>query len=96
VLSLDKAVGIDDLKDFIDSDVADKMPDYYKYVAKFISKIANDPNCMSDDDFEELMDEGFSREEICEIIAVVDLASMFNVYTSSLKLDLDPEYEAII
>ncbi len=51
---------------------------------------------MSDDDFEELMDAGFSKEEICEIIAVIDLATMFNVFTSSLQLDLDPQYRAIL
>jgi alkylhydroperoxidase family enzyme len=55
-----------------------------------------DANCVTDEDFEELMDDGFTKEEICEIIAVIDLASMFNVYTSALKLDLDPEYRAIL
>ena len=32
----------------------------------------------------------------CEIIAVIDMATMFNVYTSTLRLDLDPQYEAIL
>jgi hypothetical protein len=46
-------------------------------------KVVADANGLTDEDFETLMDDGFSKEEICEIIAVIDLATMFNVYTSS-------------
>lgn len=72
------------------------LPVYYKSVSRFVDKAAREPNCMTDEDFEQLMDEGFTQEEIIEIIAVIDLASMFNVYTSTLGLDLDPQYEAIL
>ncbi len=65
-------------------------------VVAFAEKVGVDPNYVLDDDFEALMDEGFTREEICEIIAVIDMATMFNVYTSTLRLDLDPQYEAIL
>ncbi len=96
VLSLDKALCFEDLQSFLKSDKGSKLPVYYEKVAQFVSKTAINPNCLSDEDFEELMDEGFTKEEICEIVAVIDLASMFNVYTSSLRIDLDPEYRAII
>ncbi len=96
VLNLDKSLEFGDLKSFVNSETASNLPTYYKHVSKFVSTLVADPNGLSDDDFEELMDEGFSQEEICEIIAVIDLASMFNIYTSSLKMDLDPEYCAIL
>jgi alkylhydroperoxidase family enzyme len=51
---------------------------------------------VGDEDFEALLNEGFSHEEIGEIIAVIDMATMFNVYTSALRLDLDPQYRAIL
>ena len=47
-------------------------------------------------EFDEVMNEGFSLEEIGEIVAVIDMATMFNVYTSALRLDLDPQYRAVL
>jgi alkylhydroperoxidase family enzyme len=96
VLSLDKTVAFDDLKGFFGSDAASNLPVYYRTVVDFALKVVANANGVADDDFEILMDEGFSKEEICEIIAVVDLATMFNVYTSALRLDLDPDYRAIL
>jgi uncharacterized peroxidase-related enzyme len=96
VLNLDKTVGFDDLQSYLKSDSASELPAYYQSVVKFATKVVENPNCMDDEDFNELMDEGFSKEEICEIIAVIDMATMFNVYTSSLRLDLDPEYRAVL
>lgn len=96
VLGLDKAMQFEDLRDFVKVGTDCKLPSYYEPVVEFAAKVVADPNGVEDEDFEALMDEGFSREEICEIIAVVDLASMFNVYTSALKLDLDPSYRAIL
>ncbi len=96
VLSLDKTLAFDDLRDLVSASDGFKLPAYYRAVVAFAGKVADDPNCLDDADFEALMDEGFSREEICEIIAVIDMATMFNVYTSSLRLDLDPNYRAIL
>lgn len=96
VLSLDKTLTVDDLKGFFGSDATVNLPTYYRTVVNFATKVVADANCVTDEDFELLTDDGFSKEEICEIIAVIDLATMFNIYTSSLKLDLDPEYCAIL
>jgi uncharacterized peroxidase-related enzyme len=96
VLSLDKALKLTDLKSFLRSDIGIQFPVYYQAVVKFADKVAENPNELTDSDFETLLNEGFSQEEICEIISVIDLATMFNVYTSSLQLDLDPDYEAIL
>ena len=96
VLNLDKALSFEDLQSAIKSNSDFQMPAYYQSVVEFASKVAANANCIEDEDFEELMDEGFSKEEICEIVAVIDLATMFNVYTSTLRLDLDPNYRAIL
>ena len=96
VLSLDKAISFQDLQAFLEPGSGYSLPAYYEHVIKFAMKVVQDANGLTDEDFENLMAEGFAREEICEIIAVIDLATMFNIYTSALKLDLDPEYCAII
>lgn len=96
VLNLDKNLQFEDLETFLKSETGANLPDYYRAVGEFVIKVVTDSNCLTDEDFENLMEEGFTKEEICEIIAVVDLASMFNVYTSALRLDLDPEYRAIL
>lgn len=96
VLGLDKALAFEDLQTFLSSDTGVDLPVYYRSVGEFVLKVVTDPNGLRDEDYTKLMDEGFTREEICEIISVIDLASMFNVYTSSLNLDLDDEYRAII
>lgn len=96
VLSLDQALRFEDLSSFVKAGGASMLPAYYEQVVAFATKVVADPNAVNDEDFEALMDEGFTREEICEIIAVIDLASMFNVYTSALRLDLDPNYRAIL
>jgi uncharacterized peroxidase-related enzyme len=96
VLSLDKTLQFCDLQDFLKSDAGRSLPPYYQSVVDFATKVVADANAVGDDDFVLLMNDGFSREEICEIIAVIDMATMFNVYTSSLRIDLDPEYQAIL
>lgn len=96
VLSLDKTLAFEDLQSAIKPNAAKDLPAYYQTVVNFASKVVEDANGLTDEDFEELMDEGFSKEEIYEIIAVIDMATMFNVYTSALRLDLDPQYRAIL
>jgi len=96
VLSLDRCLSFDDLSTYLESGAAKSLPAYYRSVVNFASKVATNANSLNDTDFEALLDEGFSKEEICEIIAVIDMATMFNVYTSALKLDLDPQYRAIL
>lgn len=96
VLHLDKALSFEDLRSAVTTDGAFRMPPYYRQVVHFAGKVAESANSVEDADFEALMDEGFSREEICEIVAVIDMATMFNVYTSSLRIDLDPDYRAIL
>jgi len=96
VLKLDETLEFKNLQSVINRDPDFQVPESYRAVVDFASIIACDPNAVEDKDFEALMDEGFSLEEIIEIISVIDLASMFNVYTSALKLHLDPNYKAVL
>jgi uncharacterized peroxidase-related enzyme len=96
VLKLDKTLSFENLQAFLKNDPSFPIPASYKAVVRFASTVACDPNSVTDEDFQDLTEEGFSSEEICEIIAVIDLASMFNVYTSALQLHLDPNYRAIL
>jgi uncharacterized peroxidase-related enzyme len=96
VLSLDKNVAFGDLQAYLASGHGAQLPTYYHHVVKFAGKVVADPNALQDADFEALMDEGFSLEEIGEVIAVIDMATMFNIYTSAMRLDLDPHYQAIL
>jgi alkylhydroperoxidase family enzyme len=96
VLNLDKAIQYGDLQSFLQSKAGSLLPAYYHGVIKFARKVVSDPNGITDEDLGELMDEGFSREEVTEIIGVIDMATMFNLYTSVTQLDLDPQYRAIL
>ncbi len=96
ILKLDKTLTIEDLKEFLKGEKDLPFPKSYKSVLNFAVKVVKDPNNVDDKDFEELIDEGFTKEEICEIIAIVDMSTMFNIYTSALKLHLDPHYQAIL
>lgn len=96
LLSLDNTLSFEDLQAFLTKREGFQLPAYYLSVVQFVIKVVEGANCITDEDFQELMDDGFNIHEIGEIIAVVDMATMFNVYTSSLQLDLDPEYRAIL
>ena len=96
VLNLDKTLTFENLESAINPDTVPQLPTYYQTVIDFALKVVHDPNSLRDEDFMELMENGFSQEEIYEIISLVDMATMFNIYTSSLRLDLDPEYRAIL
>jgi uncharacterized peroxidase-related enzyme len=96
VLELDTAISLDDLQVFLKSNSSSQFPSYYRSVVTFTDKVITNPNQLNDADFDEIMDDGFNRDEISEIIGVIDLAAMFNVYTSAMSLELDPEYHAII
>ena len=96
VLHLDQTLAFADLAQFLASDTVMGLPAYYRNVVEFAQKVVADPNALADADFQSLMAEGFSLDEIGEIVAVVDMATMFNIYTSAMQLDLDPDYRAIL
>jgi Uncharacterized conserved protein len=96
VLHLDKTISFQNLQSMVKSDPNYQMPEYYRCIIEFVSKVAENALSVEDADFEKLMDEGFTSEEIFEVISVIDLATMFNVFTNTLRMDLDPNYRAIL
>lgn len=96
LLNLDMNLRFDDLDAYLRGESGLTFPPYYRLAVDFAMKIQKDSNALKDEDFELLMNEGFGKEEIYEIIALVDMAMMFNTYTNALQLDLDPHYRAIL
>ncbi len=96
VLQLDKSLSYADL--LILTESADKLqltPAYRQAIA-FATKVAQDARSATDEDFEALRQAGFTLTEIMELLAVIDLAVMFNTYTSGARLPIDPEYMASV
>lgn len=72
------------------------LPPAFRAALNFAIAVARNPNTVPDSAFEELQQADFSADEIRELLSVVDLAMMFNSYTSALRLPLDPEYRAVL
>lgn len=96
VLRLDETMSHDMLRAFVEGRFEVDLPPIYRAAVVFAAKVVADPNAIEDSDFEPLRTEGFSATEICEILAVIDMTAMFNIYTSTLQLDLDPSYRAVL
>lgn len=65
------------------------IPSSYKKAIKIVTDAALSPASVSDTDFDELRDEGYSDEEIQELFAHADLVNMLNTVAdiSGIKLD---------
>ena len=72
------------------------MPASHRAALRFAEKMTYDANSVTDADFEHLLSAGFSNSEIKELLSVIDLAMMFNCYTSGMRLPLDPQYKALV
>ena len=96
VLQLDHSFTYEDLCSMTDSNTLLDLPPAFRAAVTFATRMARDVNAVDDADFEHLADAGFSYDEIHELLAVIDLAAMFNVYTSAAQLPIDPEYRPIL
>jgi AhpD family alkylhydroperoxidase len=97
VLSMDKTLKFEDLSALIDPSRGSlKLPDSHRVALDFAIAAACDPNAIEDSQFEALHDAEFSDEEIHELLSVIDLAKMFNSYTSVMRLPLDPDYRPVL
>ncbi len=96
VLQMDPTLSYHDLVTILDPHGSVPLPPAQRAGIDFAAKMARDPNAMTDDDFEGLIDAGFSDSEVRELLSVIDLAMMFNCYTSALHLPLDPQYKALV
>lgn len=65
------------------------IPASYKVALKVVTKAALSPASINDADFEDLRDEGYSEDEIQELMALADLTNMINTIAdiSGIKID---------
>ncbi|GAA4920336.1 carboxymuconolactone decarboxylase family protein [Mucilaginibacter defluvii] len=65
------------------------IPSSYRKAISIVTRCALAPRSTTDEDFEELRDEGFSLEEVQELMALADLTNMVNTIAdiSGIKID---------
>jgi AhpD family alkylhydroperoxidase len=65
------------------------IPQSYKTAVNIVTSAALNPQGLSDEDFEELRDEGYNDGEIQELMALADLTNMLNTIAdiSGIKID---------
>lgn len=67
------------------------LPVSYKKAINIVTKAALNTNEVTDEDFEELADEGFSSKEIQELMAQADLVNMLNTIATLSGIKVDNE-----
>jgi len=97
VLNMDRTLKFEDLDALMRADDTGPMlPASHRAALNFAMQMAHDANAVTDDHFRALQDADFSDDEIRELLSVIDLAKMFNAYTSAISLPLDPEYRPVL
>lgn len=97
VLSMDRTLKFEDLNALLDTgDKTLRLPRSHRAALNFAIAVAKDANNVDDELFAALQDADFSADEIREILSVIDLAKMFNAYTSTMRLPIDPEYRPVL
>ncbi|MGB3179900.1 MAG: carboxymuconolactone decarboxylase family protein [Cyclobacteriaceae bacterium] len=67
------------------------VPSSYKTAIRIVTASALNPSATSDEDFEELRDEGFSEDEIQELMSLADLTNMLNTIAEISNVKIDNE-----
>lgn len=67
------------------------LPNSYKAAISIITKAALDTHAVTDEDFETLEEEGFSPEEVQELMAQADLVNMLNTIATLSGIKVDNE-----
>jgi alkylhydroperoxidase family enzyme len=70
---------------------SDYIPASYKTAIRIVTKCALDPKSTNEADFEELTDEGYSQDEIQELMALADLTNMLNSLADISGILIDNE-----
>lgn len=97
VLRMDATLKFEDLKALVDPQAGlPGMPPAFRAALALAQRIARNANGVPDADFDLLHQAGYSEDEVRELLSVIDLAVMFNAYTSALQLPLDPDYRAVL
>lgn len=68
---------------------SDLIPNSYRVAINIVTRCALNPGLTTDDDFAELEEEGYTPEEIQELMALADLTNMVNTIAeiSGIKID---------
>lgn len=68
---------------------SDYVPSSYKQAIQLVSRAALRPESITEEDFETLRDEGYSENEVMELMALADLTNMINTLAdiSGIKID---------
>ncbi|EHQ28015.1 carboxymuconolactone decarboxylase family protein [Mucilaginibacter paludis] len=82
--------GNDDIK-LTENMESDYVPSAYKTAIQVVTKCALDPKGTSDSDFGALRDEGYSLDEIQELMALADLTNMLNSLADIAGIQIDNE-----
>lgn len=97
VLSLDKSLSFEMLSSLTDpGNTTVDMPTSHRAALDYAIAVARDANHVPEETYDALIEVGFTDDEIHEIQSLIDLAMMFNSYTSSMQLPLDPEYHPVL
>lgn len=96
VLQMDATLTYSDLQTILDPNGCVPLPPAHRAAVDFAARMARDPNALADADFIALRRVGFEDAEIKELLGVIDLAMMFNCYTSASRLPLDPQYKQLV
>ena len=67
------------------------LPDSYKTAIRIVTKAAIHTNKLTDEDFEKLAEDGFTEEEIQELMAQADLVNMLNTIATVSGIKVDNE-----
>lgn len=80
-------------KDFRVTDDLDSpvLPDSYKTAIRVVTKAAIDTDALTDEDFGKLSEDGFTDEEIQELMAQADLVNMLNTIATISGIKVDNE-----
>jgi len=70
---------------------SDFIPASYKTAIKVVTRCALNPKLTNEADFEELRDEGYSMDEIQELLALADLTNMLNSLADISGIHIDNE-----
>lgn len=97
VLNLDPSLKFEQLMSLtVPGDQSAGLPFSYRVALDFAVAAARSANDLDDTAFQRLRDADFSDQEVLEILSLINLAVMFNSYTGSSRLPLDPEYRPVL
>ncbi|MFV0259064.1 MAG: carboxymuconolactone decarboxylase family protein [Acidimicrobiales bacterium] len=97
ILQLDPTMTFDQIASLVGpSGDRSNLPETFRAALDFAEAAARDANGVTDADFQRLIDAGFSNAQILELQSVIDLAQMFNSYSSLMQLPLDPEFRPVL